>query len=149
MSLFKKISKWWKKNQEENSEEYLERESLRKDLIDFEKTLRLFSGSGIANSNGEYLERLILIQNMRMQKKMNSATNGLKIATWILALATIVFAWVAIKDSNYSSEIVQTLLSILGIIASTFIFLIGITLIWQVGKFILKFIIKIIKKGRK
>ncbi len=145
MGIIDKIKDWWKNNQEKSSEEYLERESLRKDLIDFNKTLKLFSGSEIANSNGEYLERLILIQNMRMQKKMNSATDGLKTATWILALATIVFAWVAIKDSDYSSEIIQTLQGI-GVIIFYFVLIVlALAFVWKLIEFIWKIIMRIRK----
>lgn len=142
MKSFKKIKDLWKKNQEESSEDHLERETLRKDLINFKKTLRLFSGTEIANSNGEYLERLILIQNMRMQKKMNSATDGLKTATWILAFATGIFAWTAIIDSPNSNYLIQIMQNIASVIGIAFISI----LIVSLSLLIIKFIWKLIKK---
>jgi len=140
MNLFKKIRNWWRNNQEKNSGDYLERESLRKDLIDFKKTLKLFSGSETANSNGEYLERLILIQNMRMQKKMNSATGGLKTATWILAIATGIFAWATIIDSPNSNYFIQSLQGIVTSVVSFFLIALALTMVWVFLKFIWKLI---------
>lgn len=143
MKLFEKIKKWWKNNQEKDSERYQEREELKKELEEYSKDIKMFIESPVYKINDLPLQKYILIQNLHTQRKLNLATNGLKIATWILALATTIFAWVAIKDSPNSNEIMQTLQGIAIILIYFIIFGIAITLLWNIGKFIIKFFTKI------
>lgn len=142
MKLFEKIKKWWKNNQEKDSERYQEREELKKELEEYSKDIKMFIESPVYKINDLPLQKYILIQNLHTQRKLNLATNGLKIATWILALATTIFAWVAIKDSPNSNEIMQTLQGIAIILIYFIIFGIAITLLWNIGKFIIKFFTK-------
>jgi len=138
--LWNKILNWWKNNQERNSERYLEREELKKDLNEFSKDIEAIYNSPAMDFQARTLEKASLIQNIHMQRKLTQATDGLKTATWILALATIVFAWVAIKDSPNSSEIMQTLQGIATILVYFFLIGIALTLGWNIVKFIIKWI---------
>jgi hypothetical protein len=145
MNLFKKIANWWEKNQERGSERYLEREELKEDLKEYSKDIEAIYNSPAMDFQQRTLERASLIQNIHMQRKLTQATDGLKTATWVLALATIVFAWVAIKDSPNSSEIMQILQNVLNVVVGIFIFVIVIPIIWNIGKFIIKWARKLVK----
>jgi len=133
MKLLKKIKNWWKDNQEKSSEEYLEREELKKSLEDYKKDISVILNARFHEqfSGDRALHIASLIQNVHLQKKLTKATDGLKTATWILALATTIFAWVAIKDSPNSNEIIQTLQGISMVIIYFIIIVIVMTLIWK------------------
>lgn len=84
----KKIKNWQNNNQEKGSERYQEREELKKELEEYSKDIRMIIESPAYKINDLPLQKAILIQNLHTQRKLTQATNGLKAATWILALAT-------------------------------------------------------------
>ena len=145
MKLFKKIQKLWQKNQEKSSERYIEREEFKKDLKEYSKDIEAIYDSPVMDFQERTLEKASLIQNMHLQRKLTQATDGLRTATWILALATIVFAWVAITDSPNSNHIIQ----ILQAIATGFVYFLIIAMIialfWKIIVFIFKWIKRSIK----
>lgn len=127
---------WWKKNQEENSERGVERKELKENLIEDAKDIEAIDNSPIMDFQERRFEKAILIQNLHMQRKLTEATDGLKTATWILALATGIFAWVAIKDSPHSSEIINTLQQIAEVVGYLLIIGLAIVVGWKVLKVI-------------
>ncbi len=146
MKILNKIKNWWKNNQEKNSERYLERKELKEELKEISKDLDVIFKSSAVKTPNYGLERAIFIQNIFLQRKLTQATEGLKMATWILALATIVFAFVAITDSPNSSYIIQILQGIATIVIFFIFSLIAIALIWKIVKSIFKWIKKISRK---
>ena len=146
MRIWKIITKWWKNNQEKSSERYIEREELIKELDEYSKDVLAISKSPIFNINDRALGKAILVQNLHSQRNLSKATDSLKLVTWILALATIVFAWVTITDSPNSNYIIQTLQSIGGFILLLIMLGIGITLLWKIILFIFEWGNKILKK---
>lgn len=146
MNLFKKIKNLWKNNQEKNSERYIEREELKKSLEEDSKDILEILKSPVLDFRGEHLEKAILVQNLQSQRNLSKATDSLKNATWILALATIVFAWVAITDSPNSGYIIQTLQGIATVVVYFLLVGVAITLIWNFIKFVFNRIKRILKE---
>jgi len=140
---WEKIKKLWRKNQEKNSERYVEREELKEELKEISKDLDVILISSAGKVPNYALERATFIQNIFLQRKLTQATNGLKTATWILALATMIFAWVAIKDSEHSNEIIQSLQGIATVIIYFFLIIIALAIIWKFLTSIWKFIMRI------
>lgn len=138
MKFIKIIFKWWKKNQEESSERYLEREDFKKELKEYSKDIEAVFDSPAMDFQERTLEKASLIQNMHLQRKLTQSTESLKLATWILALATIIFAWATIIDSPNSSYFIQNLQGIASILVFIFISLIAVVLAWSFIKFIWK-----------
>ena len=133
--FWKKVKNWWKDNQEKSSEEYIEREELKKSLEGYKKDIRMIVES-MDGYNDRAIEKALLIQNLHLQKKLSQATDGLKNATWILALATGIFAWVGIEESSNPSYFISTLQGIASIIIFLAIIFIALNLIWKFLKFV-------------
>jgi len=146
--MFKKMMSWWKSNQEKGSERYLEREELKKELEEYSKDIKVIIESPIGKFNDKPLEKAILIHSLHTQRTLSKATNGLKTATWILAVATAMFAWVAIKDSEHSNEIMRTIQGIVGILIYFLLVVLVLKLVWETLRFILG-LIKRIKINKK
>lgn len=137
---WKRIKNWWIKNQEKNSDEYIEREELKKSLEEYRKDISVIMNARFHEqfSGDRAFNMASIIQNLHTQKKLTKVTDSLKNATWILALATGIFAWVEIKNSSSSNEIISTLQGIVSILVSLFIIFIILNLIWKFIKFIFK-----------
>ncbi len=133
-----KVKNWWKNNQERNSERYTEREELKEELKEISKDLDVILNSPAGKIPNYALQRAIFIQNTFLQRKLNQATEGLKLATIILASATIVFAWVTILDSQKSNYIFQTLRGIMTVLVFSIMVCIIINIIWRIIKFIFR-----------
>lgn len=138
LMVWKRIKKWLKDNQEKGSDEYIEREELKKSLNESSKDLTTIMNAGFHNYGENALKTAVLIQNLHLQKKLSQATDGLKNATWILALATGIFAWVGIEESSNPSYFISTLQGIASIIIFFVIIFIALNLIWIFIKFIVK-----------
>ncbi len=136
MKLIKKIQNLWKNNQEKSSEEYIEREDFKKSLKEYSKDIMAIFQSPVFNFQEKDLEKAMIVQNFHIQKKLVHATDSLRNATWILALATTIFAWVTIKDSPNSNEILTTLSQIVIVILYIFMFLIAFVLIKKIALFL-------------
>ena len=145
MNYLNKIKIWLKKNQEENSERYQEREELKEELEEYSKDIEAIVESPIFKINDRPLEKAILIQNLHTQRNLSKATKGLKTATWILAIATFIFAWVAIIDSPNSSYFIQVLQKI----GEVFVIILGSLMILVIILGIIQFVYKGIKKISK
>lgn len=127
--FWKKITTWWKNNQEKNSERCIEREEFMKELDEYSKDIIAMSKSPIVNINENTLKRAVLVQTLHSQKNLNKSTDSLKLATWFLAFATAIFAWVTIIDSSNSNYFIQNLKGIATILGGIFIILLAGTLI--------------------
>ena len=137
-NLYKKIKDLWKKNQEEGSDRFIEREKFKEELGEYEKDVLTIINSPLFKINDKPLEKAILIQNLHAQRNLNKATDSLKTATWVLAIATGIFAWATIIDSKNSSYFIQTLQNIVGIIAGVLVILIAVAVVLKILKFFIK-----------
>jgi len=143
MNIWKKIKNWWKKNQEKNSERYIEREDFKKELKEHAKDIEATYNSSAMDFQERTLEKAYLIQNIILQRKLTQVTDGLKTATWILAIATGVFALATIIDSPNSSYFISTLKGLGEIAVYFFLIALALALIWNFFKFIFRFFKKI------
>ena len=149
MKILNKIKNWWKNNQEKNSERYIERQEFMKELDEYSKDIIAMSKSPIVNINENTLKRAVLVQTLHSQKNLNKSTDSLKLATWFLAFATAIFAWVTIIDSSNSNYFIQNLKGIATILGGIFIILLAGTLIWNCIKFVFNWIKRILNKKKQ
>lgn len=148
MKLFERIGKWCKENQEKGSDHYIEREELRGELEEISKDLGVILESKTGKMQNYALERATLIQNIFLQRKLTQATDGLKIATWVLALATAIFTWVEVKNSPSSNEIIQGLQGIAAILILCFILIVLTSLCWKIIKSIYSLTKRLLNKRK-
>jgi len=128
--------KWWKKDPEEAEREE-EFKNFFEDVI--KKTQ---SVPKPILSMHDKMQVVLMAENAYTQKKITEASESTKMATWILAGATAIFAWVAIKDSSHSNEILRTLSQIGEVILFIIIIGIGISILGKIIKFLVRSILR-------
>jgi len=131
-----KIKNWWNKLQEEGSEEFLEDQEFDKFAQRMEKRMNKISSVKKAETHEKAAQLALMFENAYTQKKMTKATDGLKFATWILALATGIFAWTTIMDSPNSGYYIANLQGIATLILLIIIGWIALNILWSIIKFI-------------
>jgi len=140
----KSVWKWFLKNQRKNSDEYFEEEEFDKHV---EKILARMNRNPLVKGAGTREDRAqiaLMVENSFTQKKMTEVNNSLKIATWFLAIATLIFAYTVLVDSPNKGLILGNLIKILDIF-----FIIGIVIfIYGILNIFYRFIIRIMKKKK-
>lgn len=100
-------------------------------------------------SETEKMQIALMLENTYTQSKITQASQGLKWATWVLAGATIIFTWVNIVNSPYTSEIWQTLRNIGEIMLFVFVGFIAFVLVKNAVVSFVRWIIKLIKNRKR
>lgn len=138
--ILQKIVKGYKKDYDEIAEE----EEFEKYLLKVEGRMNKIQAAQKAENHKDRAEIALMVENAYTQKKIIEANQSLKDATWILAIATGIFAYVAVIDSINSNSIISNLKTLGGVIL--LIILIG--LVFNILIKVIKFIFKLIKKAR-
>lgn len=123
--------------EEENFDEFIDRIEKRMDRIPLARK---------AETHESRAQVALMFENAYTQKKITEASVGMKNATWLLATATVIFAYVAIIDSANTVTIITVLKNVFFLIVAVFLGWVMLLMAFDGLKFLFKFVMKKLMK---
>jgi len=128
-----------RKNQRENSEKYLEEEEFNEYIKKIESRMDRIPSARKAPTWESRAQVALMFENAYTQKKITEVSNSLRNATWILAIATLIFAYTALVDSGNKGLIITDIKNVLNLFVLIIIGIVFIEIFKKLIKFIFKF----------
>jgi len=132
------ILKWIKESRRKNSDEALEEKEFEKFIAKVEGRMDKISAAQKATTQEARAQVALMFENAYTQKKLSEVNNSLRTATWILAIATGIFAYVAIFDSINKDSIFINLMNLFFLLVFILFVVVFLEILKDFGRFVFR-----------